>query len=215
MYEFVTDKQFLKSALGECEMILYELVIRLRDIGIRSQFILIGSGARNMVTRNGKGSPDLDFNLKILSPVDPICPRDLKLTVRKVLNSVLRDFGYPDAKDSRSVLTVYFPASSRAQDAIFSMDLGIVRQDEDGNWFRLIHLKTGFEQYDQYEWRMAPKSDHIREKTRMIKAAGRWERVREMYLDQKNHYLINDDHSHPSCVCYIEAVNNVYNELFQ
>ena len=31
------------------------------------------------------------------------------------------------------------------------------------------------------------------------------------YLNIKNRYLRQNDHDHPSFICYIEAVNNVYN----
>ena len=35
--------------------------------GINTQFFLVGSGARNMVTQNGDGPIDFDYNLNILS----------------------------------------------------------------------------------------------------------------------------------------------------
>ena len=40
-----------------------------------------------------------------------------------------------------------------------------------------------------------------------------WEEVREKYLDKKNMYLKRNDHYHPSFVCYIEAVNEIYSKL--
>ncbi len=216
MYVFVTDKQFLISARCECVSILDELVIELRKIGIRTQYFLIGSGAHNMVSRNGKGPVDLDYNLKILDDIEPIFPRGLKENTRIKLNEVLRRNGYPDAKDSTSVLKVIFPHSLYPNYPHFSMDLGIVRQNNDGSWSRLKHYKTGYVEDDQYEWDKAPDSDKIREKTKEIKMiVGGWERVREQYLYLKNHYLKRDEqYHHPSFICYIEAVNNVFNELF-
>ena len=44
-----------------------------------------------------------------------------------------------------------------------------------------------------------------------IKEKGKWQLVRSQYLDIKNRYLRQNDHDHPSFICYIEAVNNVYN----
>ena len=38
----------------------------LKEKGISAQFTLVGSGARNMVTRNGDGPFALDYNLEII-----------------------------------------------------------------------------------------------------------------------------------------------------
>ena len=39
------------------------------------------------------------------------------------------------------------------------------------------------------------------------------EEFREQYKSIKNRYLSYGEHNHPSFVCYIEAVNNVYNSI--
>lgn len=67
----------------------------------------------------------------------------------------------------------------------FSMDACIVCRDTEECYHRLIHEKTGF--------------------------TGKWPLVRTQYLDIKNRYLLQNDYNHPSFICYIEAVNNVYN----
>ena len=54
-----------------------------------------------------------------------------------------------------------------------------------------------------------------KEKERKIKSIGYWKLVREEYKNIKNMYLRKNDHNHPSFVCYIEAINNVYNKLKQ
>jgi hypothetical protein len=75
----------------------------------------------------------------------------------------------------------------------------------------MIHKKTGFTYYGQYYWNEAPHSERIQEKATHIKEKGKWQLVRSQYLDIKNRYLRQNDHDHPSFICYIEAVNNVYN----
>ena len=40
---------------------------------------------------------------------------------------------------------------------------------------------------------------------------GKWTLVREQYLKIKKQYLTSNDYNHSSFICYIEAVNNVYN----
>ena len=62
MYRFVEDKNFLKRAQNSCVKDLQELVHLLQEEGISSQFILVGSGGRNMVTQNENGDIDLYFN---------------------------------------------------------------------------------------------------------------------------------------------------------
>ena len=58
---------------------------------------------------------------------------------------------------------------------------------------------------------MAPNSRNIKFKVDYIKSNGKWKLVREQYKGIKNRYLTKNDHNHPSFICYIEAVNNVYN----
>lgn len=70
--------------------------------------------------------------------------------------------------------------------------------------------------YDKYYWNESPNSDKYSEKAKAIKSApGWWEVVRKHYLDIKNDYLKKNDYNHPSFVCYIQAVNDVYNQMRQ
>lgn len=96
--------------------------------------------------------------------------------------------------------------------------------------YRLIHKKTGNTNVNniayaasiyaglvtrrpvnEYYWNMAPNSRNIKFKVDYIKSNGKWKLVREQYKGIKNRYLTQNDHNHPSFICYIEAVNNVYN----
>ena len=78
-----------------------------------------------------------------------------------------------------------------------------------GQLHRLIHRKTGNTWYDQYYWNMVPNSRDLWDKEDYLKP-DYWKYVRETYLDKKNMYLSRNDYEHPSFVCYIEAVNEVY-----
>ena len=93
----------------------------------------------------------------------------------------------------------------------FSIDVCIVYRDEKNNYYRLIHKKTGYSYFDEYFWNMAPQSKQLKTKVDYIKQKGKREFVRKQYLNLKNKYLQQNDHNHPSFICYIEAVNNVYN----
>ena len=85
-----------------------------------------------------------------------------------------------------------------------------------GRWERLKHEKTGIFQEDKYYWNIAPNSNNYSEKAKIIKTIpGYWGKVREQYKKLKNMYLTRNDNDHPSFICYIEAINNIYNHLKQ
>ena len=64
-----------------------------------------------------------------------------------------------------------------------------------------------------YVWEEARNTTEIDEKVEYIKDNDSWEDVRNEYLKLKNRYLSFNSDNHPSYVCYIEAVNNVYNQI--
>lgn len=210
MYHFVEDKEFLKRAQNSCVEDLNKLVGSLLEEGISAQFILVGSGGRNMVTQNEDGDIDFDYNLLIQKCDDINDCRFLKETTRKALNKIMRKNGLHDVEDSTSALStknVYFKDNP---DIKFSMDLCIVAKDDKGNWYRLIHQKTGYSNSDRYFWNQVPNSSKVSEKAVTLKANNLWEEVRQCYLNKKNLYLKRNDNNHPSFICYIEAVNEVY-----
>lgn len=188
MYHYVDDKVFLKNAQNACVEILNDLTQKLIDYSIASQFILVGSGARNMVTQNADSPVDFDYNLNIQKCNDINDCRDIKETVRKIFNKVLRENRLPDCEDSTSSLTtksIYFKDNPKMQ---FSMDICIITADNNGSWYRLIHEKTGYSSTDRYYWNEAPNSRKIKEKADSIKERGYWQEVREGYLNIKNIY---------------------------
>ena len=214
MYHYVEDKAFLKKAQNFCVEILNDLTQELLNNGISSQFILVGSGARNMVTQNAENPIDFDYNLCIQKCENINDCRSIKETVRKVFNKVLRADNLFDCEDSTSSLTtkpIYFTGNPEIQ---FSMDICIITRDNNGSWYRLIHEKTGYVSVDKYYWNVAPNSKQIKGKADSIKEKGYWEQVRNEYLKIKNLYL-RKNIEHDSFICYIEAVNNVYNTLRQ
>lgn len=214
MFHYIDDKAFLKKAQNFCVEILNYLTQELLDYGISSQFLLVGSGGRNMVTQNADSPIDFDYNLHIQKCENINDCRAIKETVRKVFNKVLRDNKLPDCEDSTSSLTtksIYFTDNPKI---LFSMDICIIFADNNGSWHRLIHKKTGCVSADTYYWNKAPNSRQIKEKADSIKENGYWQTVREEYLKIKNLYLRKNT-EHPSFICYIEAVNNIYNKLRQ
>jgi hypothetical protein len=211
MYEFVTDAEISKYR-KYCSEMLKQLVAALRPKGIKAQFFLVGSGARNMVMRNGDGPFDLDYNLRILSMTDEyrkdLCK--LKSTVRIALNRIAKDTLFSDGQDSTSVITVILQDGTNK----FKFDLAILAENSKGNLCRLIHDKYVVGQ-NVFHWDEVPDSHNVKAKADAIKNYDKWSEVREKYAEQKNRYLRFHDENHPSFVCYVEAVNMIYQRYFR
>ena len=216
MYKYFEDKQLLKTIQTNCSELVKELENELRLNGLNSQMFLIGSGGRNMVMQNENGPIDFDYNLNVLSCDDIYNCFQIKELVRNCFNKVMRINKLSDVNDSKSSLTSKLIHLEKFPNVKFSIDLGIVCQDREGNWHRLIHKKTGNIHRDEYFWNQAPNSKDYNKRAKTIKSVpGAWEMVREEYKDLKNLYLKRNSHNHPSFICYIEAVNNIYNHLKQ
>ena len=210
MYEYVSDREFLSRIRTEAGEILQDLCHNLKvDHDIGARFFMVGSGARRLITRNANQPVDLDYNLEIVRCEDFDDCRYLKECVRKSFDKVLRAHGWWTCQDSTSVLTAKRQLYTITAPVRYAIDVCIVMQD-DGHYHRLIHKKTGFTFSDEYYWNIAPHSRKLKEKADYIRKHGKWELVRDQYLRLKNHYLTQNDHDHPSFICYIEAVNNVY-----
>ena len=212
MFDYVEDKEFLSRIRNLCGRIMQDFCHYLKeDYDIGATFYLVGSGARNLIVENASLPIDLDYNLEIVRCQDYEDCRFIKECARKSFNKVLSEYGLGDCEDSTSSLTTRKIHFVKGNPTEFSIDVCIVCRDTEECFYRLIHEKTGFSYWDRYYWNEALHSERIQKKANYIKKRGKWELVRTQYLDIKNGYLRQNDHNHPSFICYIEAVNNVYN----
>lgn len=214
MYNYVDDKKFIKKLRTNCSGIVNELVMLINSENyLKVEMQMVGSGAKNLITQNADKPIDLDYNLNILDIDGDIDEgTDIKEYIRKCFNIILSKHDLDDCKDSTSVLTtgkIHFNSGKQIE---FSIDVAIVCGTKE-KWFRLIHEKTGYVDRDRWFWNEAPHSNGLEKKIVKIKKAGKWLEVREVYLDKKNLYLKRNDQSHPSFICYIEAVNEVFQQL--
>ena len=198
-YEFVCESE-AKCYRSNCSDVLKKTCELLKEEGISAQFSLVGSGARNMITRNGEGPYDLDYNLLVMKANDEYRdPRLLKDTIRNALNKAVGG-------------KLYFKDTPNVE---FSFDVAITTKNKNGNYMRLIHNKNVYALgLDQYTWNEVPKSHQVKDRADKLKRAGLWQKVRDRYLEKKNMYLFRQNHDHPSFVVYVEAVNEVYNRYF-
>ena len=208
MYHWVKDKEYLKQSYSVSADLVNQLVQHLKHYEIEASMYSIGSARHNMVTQNDNEPIDFDFNLLI---ENGFCynGRKLKETVREAFNEILERNGLEDCDDSTSVLTTKKIILKGKNKTAFSVDVGIVSFDSFDRLHRLIHNKSGWVQYDTFIWNEVPQYRGLNEKENAIKP-DYWQLVREKYLEKKNLYLSAQDNNHPSFVCYIEAVNEVY-----
>ena len=216
MYEYVANSESRKFR-QVCSDILTKTRDNLRNnYDIISQFTLVGSGARNLITRDGNGRFDLDYNLEIIKAPAAVLkdPKKLKETVRKCLNSVVRTTNFSDSKDSTSVLTCIYHSGNNLA-AMFKFDVAIVKKNDSGTLMKNVHNKTEyiFGSAGQYTWNEINDSHDVSEKVCFIKNKSQWNQVRERYLELKNMYLKNRDYNHPSFIVYVEAVNEIYYKI--
>lgn len=214
----IVDASECRRYRQDCAKVLTQIRDTLRDEkDIITQFTLVGSGARNMVTRNGDGPFDLDYNLEIITAPDEywIDLRKLKDTVRVLLDKASGLRCFTESQNSTVALTALLHFKDEPQ-VEFSFDVAIVARNRDGTLCRLVNNKhcllNGIQ--GQYTWNEVPNSHNVKEKADRIKQSGKWLEVRKRYVGLKDMYLSLQDRNHPSFIVYIEAVNQVFNKYF-
>lgn len=207
MYKYVAKGEVAEYR-AYCQDVLNRLKMKLeRKYGIKSYVTLIGSGAQNMVTRDGEGPFDLDYNLVLttISQKYEKAPEQLKNLTREALDDLVNK-KFSHGKGSTSSIT-YLAYSEDGKKVMFSFDVALIWERE--SQYKLVHDKEN----NLFIWNQIRDSKDLERKILEIKNNKRWGDVRLRYLKMKNEYLNKQDKTHPSFVVYIEAVNQVYNSI--
>lgn len=214
MYHYINDKIFLKEMRRECSDVINRLVQNINKSNhLKVKMQLVGSGGRNLVTQNGDEPIDLDYNLHIVKILDEnYNEKMIKEYIRDEFNKILELKKWGTCNDSKSVLTTKKKRVSKNNKTLVSIDLAITCT-LNNKVQRLIHEKTGDTNTDRWYWNEVPNSNKINKKAKCIKKRGHWLDLRAKYLEKKNKYLKEQDYNHPSIVCYIEAINEIYDKL--
>lgn len=203
------DGKLVQCYDRKCRKILEELrQVPREEYGIDCLISLVGSGARDMVTRNGNGPFDLDYNL-ILQNYPEEFDHDLcglKRVIRETLDSIFRRVNFSFGQDSQSAITILeFPVPSKSP--VFHADLAILSKNVEGDFQRLTYNKQIFS--EGYTWCKLPDSHRVGRRADMLRQQGYWAEVRKAYLDRKNWYL-RSLHDRTSFQIYVETVNEVF-----
>ena len=213
MYHYLSDSTFKNALKKEGSKLSQELCHQLKiDHRIGSRAQLIGSAKRNMITQNENEPVDLDYNLIIVkTPIKD--GKELKNAIMKSFNKVLKRNGYDDCQDSTSAISTKYYSFKKGNQTKYKFDIGIVKEDEKGEWKRLIHNKTGNIQTDTWFWNQTSVFKDLKKKEAFIKSEGKWTLLKERYLKYKNYNLRFNNNDLYSFTCYERAVNDVYNQL--
>lgn len=210
MYKYVPSTH-INHYKAYCQDILDQLQKKLRkEYSIRMHSVLIGSGATNMVTKNGKAGFDLEYNLILTSVPRRLdrSPGEIKDIIRKTLEELIQD-KYSDEQGCASSIT-YRLHSLNGKRAEFCFDISIIRKHfQVRNKCRLVWN----EEQGGLVWEQIPASSKQDSKVAAIKRTGHWEKVRRRYLDRKNRRLLSQDYSQPSYAIYNETVNHVFQSI--
>ena len=199
MYSYVPKSESKKFRMF-CSDKLNQLKQALYKKGYEVDFYLVGSGMKNLVTRNEEESYDLDYNIEFLNvSIFDLKPQKIKDFIMSFLNNITVKGSSPfkNCQDSTSSITSRLVFDGKLY---FSFDVAILAKNKDGDFCRLIHNKKGGD--NSYHWEQVPNSKEIYKRFDFLKKYGYFNELREIYLDKKNFYLCRNDHNHSSFIIF-------------
>lgn len=204
-YEYVTKKA-LKPVKEQIEKIIRDLQTSLRSESVTFEVKLIGSGAKNLVTKVVGGNTGFDFDYNFVVQKDNnLDPKELRLLFVRKLGEIISDTRYSNVSNGKQSFTIKVVDKKKSQ-IIHGCDFATVNEYvDDQNSFRqeiLVQYANNL-----YHWEDKPISKNYTTKVSNLKANGLWNEVRDEYLKIKNS---NGDENKKSYTMYYEAVNNVY-----
>lgn len=214
MYEYVKKSEY-EPVRKELEKIIKKVQIEMwKKYNLSFQFQLIGSGKRHLITRlcGGNRGYDFDYNLIIPYPGDGYHYKAaiIKKQFINAFKNALRGTEYSFPKDSTSAITIKVVDVNNKR-IRHSCDFAIIYYeccDENSDYFYLRNNKK----QNTYQFAFRSLNYDVEEKVDDICAERNgWERIRKEYLKLKN---INEGKNKHSFSLYVEAVNNVYNQMF-
>ena len=180
MYRYV-KQSVCKDLRIACEDILKQVQKKLSKY-FTFQFLLIGSGERRLVTQNGNGSFDMDYNLILMKDKQGLInnPKRIKELFLNAFNEVNPELDFSFAKNSTSVITSHLKKGN----LLFSFDCAIMCEGNNGNMYKIV-----FDKPDRYLWNELRHTKEFNEKYKFLVQNGEFENIKELYLEKKNDYL--------------------------
>lgn len=213
MFEYVTKREYQPVRL-ELEKIIQKVHHYMRkEHNISFQHKLIGSGNRHLITRvvNGNGGFDFDYNFIIPAP-EPGYKWNadvIKSKFMEAINFALNGTKYSNSKDSTSAITIKVIDQKNSR-IVHSCDFAIIYYDNESNFNGYYYLRN-WKNQGRYSFEERALSANVDDKLNVILTySDGWNSIRKEYLKLKNS---NRDENKHSFSIYLEAVNNIYNQL--
>lgn len=216
MFEYVMRAEY-QPVRKELENIIIQAQhIMKKNYDLSFQFKLIGSGKKHLITRvqNGNSGFDFDYNLIIPAPGEGYKweAKVVKQQFMAAFQKSLEGTSYSAPQDSTSSFTIKI-VDRKNKKIKHSCDFAIIYYDNDlisNGYFYLRNNKA----QGYYSFEMRDLSRNIEDKLQEIRDFYEqgWNIVRDEYLKVKNSNSNSNKHSF---VLYLEAINNVYNQMCQ
>ena len=211
-FEYVTRAEY-QPVRKELEDIIHRAQKYLREkYNISFQYRLVGSGKKHLITRVKDGNKGYDFDYDLILPnhgENINCSnKALKERFLEAFQYAVEGTDYKSPENSTSVITIK-NVDRRESRILYSCDFAIIYYPTDNSDDGYMYLKN---------WKNGTYSFEIRELSRkaeqkrsaILAYPDGWNCIREEYLKVKNN---NRDPDKRSSVLYLEAINNVYNQI--
>jgi hypothetical protein len=207
-FEYVTKREYspVKKDLIKLIMLVKKEVSDYFDFN----FSFIGSVKTNTITReiNSNIGYDFDVNLRVNDEDVNFSAKEIKKILMNGFNKYNYLFAYDYCEDSKRVITIKVKDRNNSR-ILHSCDFAIVYDCSDG---RQQYIKFNKNQ-NSYSWEYQQKGFYqLEERKELIKQAGLWQKVRNLYLYKKNN---NVDTNKKSRSIFAETVNEIYNQNFE
>lgn len=213
MYEYVKKSEYA-PVKNELEKIIKCVQNEMWEkYGLTFQFQLIGSGKRHLVTRirGGNTGYDFDYNLIIQRWGNmQYNAETVKQSFIAAFKNALRGMRYSAPKDSTSAITIQV-IDKRKSKILRRCDFAIVYYQNCSRNDGYYYLRNNKKQ-NVYAFVFRSINFGIQKKVDDILGEdGGWAYISEEYRKLKD---INEGNEKHSYSLYVEAVNNVYNQMF-
>ena len=193
MYDFrYVTKSEAKPIHEELYQILHEVQDLVRD-QFTFQFTTVGSAKHNMITYDAKSNIgfDFDINIEVHDDEEKFEPEEIRWILRNAIDQVAPHYGYKHCEDSTRVLTIK-KVNTIASRIIHSCDFAIVYNCNDG---RQQYIRFNKENC-YYSWEYQGKGfKDLDGKIEWLKSNGRWNELKEYYIEKKNRNDNPEKHS--------------------
>ena len=168
------------------------------------QYTFVGSSKQNMITCDLKSNIgfDFDINIEVNDDDEKFTPKQIRQSLMRAFNEVVKDYGYDYCEDSTRVITVKVKDREHSR-ILHSCDFAIVNNCGDGSQQYIRFNKAE----NTYTWEYQPIGFYyLPDKIDWLKENNLWNDLRDYYIEKKND---NNNPKKHSRSIFVESVNEM------